>query len=82
VWRALLRILLPNLDNARRKTRDYPTRRVVKNQYDIQTAITFLMIGLGAGAAMAIVMRPRQASPAQELKSPRRLSLTAGQSQN
>jgi hypothetical protein len=32
----------------------------MKAGYDVPTAITFLMVGLGAGAILAMLMKPRR----------------------
>jgi hypothetical protein len=32
----------------------------VKSEYDLHSAITFLLVGLGIGSALAILFRPKQ----------------------
>jgi len=38
--------------------------RFMRSQYDLPTAVTFLMAGLGIGSMLAILFSPRSARPA------------------
>jgi hypothetical protein len=47
---------VPNLD---RPTCDTPTRNRSSEPYDIPTAVTFLIMGLGIGYALTLLFAPR-----------------------
>jgi hypothetical protein len=38
----------------------------MRTQYDLSTAITFLMLDLGAGALLALILGPRQVRVLQD----------------
>jgi hypothetical protein len=46
-----------------------------KSEYDVYSAITFLMIGLGIGSVLAIVFSPRQRVALERLNSRRTTGL-------
>jgi len=44
----------------------------VRDQYDIYTAVPFLLIGLGMGTVLALLLAPRAGISAQELMARQR----------
>ena len=40
-----------------------------KNEYDMYSAITFLLVGLGIGSVLAIVFNPKQRVPPEGINS-------------
>ena len=41
----------------------------MKNEYDLYSAVTFLLVGLGIGSVLAIVLSPRQRVARQGIDS-------------
>jgi len=48
----------------------------VRDQYDIYTAVPFLLIGLGMGTVLALLLAPRAGISAQELMARQRKAFT------
>jgi hypothetical protein len=44
-----------------------------KSEYDLNSAITFLLVGLGVGSVLSIVFNPKQRAAPEEINS-RRMS--------
>jgi hypothetical protein len=40
-----------------------------KSEYDLNSAITFLMVGLGIGSILAVVFNPKQRDAPEEIDS-------------
>jgi hypothetical protein len=46
-----------------------------KSEYDLSSAITFLLVGMGIGSILAVVFNPKQRDAPEEINSWRRSEL-------
>jgi hypothetical protein len=46
-----------------------------KSEYDLSSAITFLLVGMGIGSILAVVFNPKQRDAPEEINSWRRPEL-------
>lgn len=49
-----------------------PNAQTIRNHYDVPTAVTFLLAGLGIGSLLTLLMSPRENGPAASVADSRR----------